>query len=83
MSRYWRTENEDGTFTNEKCYTAQDMEAFAEWCSYMGWLTSKDTGMWWNRTYEIKDKTTTQLREIWEKKRNLQLAEEIPIDEKI
>ena len=31
MSRYVRIENEDGTYTEEKVYTAEDMVDFARW----------------------------------------------------
>lgn len=52
-----------------KNYTAEDMEAFAEWCSKNKWYAfGQEEHMWYNYTKQIT-KTTTQLRELWEKER--------------
>ena len=48
-------------------YTAQDMEAFAEWCSENGWSISIKKHRWVNDNGEGIN--TAQLREMWEQER--------------
>ena len=48
-------------------YTAQDMEAFAEWCSENGWSISIKKHRWVNDNGEGIN--TAQLREQWEQER--------------
>jgi len=45
-------------------YTAQDMESFAEWVTENGWFYRSFFKVWEKRGYE--NKTTAQLREMWE-----------------
>ena len=48
-------------------YTAEDMEAFAEWCSENGWSISIKKHRWVNDNGEGIN--TAQLREMWEQER--------------
>lgn len=43
-------------------WTDKDLCEFAEWCSLNDWTFD---GLKWNR-YDIKNKNTSQLQEIWE-----------------
>lgn len=56
------------TMVNQKQpYTAQDMEAFAEWCRIKGFFYEVDNKIWCNYyTEPVTEKTTAQLREMWE-----------------
>lgn len=50
-------------------YTAEETQDFAEWCSKNKWYAfGQEEHMWYNYTKQIT-KTTTQLRELWEKER--------------
>lgn len=49
-------------------YTADDMEAFAEWASNEGWQYLWYYKCWQNNT-SIYQKTTAKLREMWEQSR--------------
>lgn len=48
----------------DRLYTADDMEAFAEWCSENGWNISIKKHRWVNDNGE--GIFTKQLRELWE-----------------
>ena len=51
-----------------KAKMAEDMEAFAEWCSKNKWYAfGQEEHMWYNYTKQIT-KTTSQLRELWEER---------------
>lgn len=66
MSRYWRTENEDGTFTNEKCYTPADMEAFWRWADANGWYYGELEEMWYNDDEELEALKIEDVLKLWE-----------------
>ena len=52
-------------------YTADETEAFAEWCSKNKWYAfGQEEHMWYNYTKQIT-KTTVQLREMWEQERRV------------
>ena len=49
-------------------YTAQDMEAFAEWTAFMQWIYDPTDKCWFQK-HSRETIATAQLREIWEKER--------------
>lgn len=52
----------------QKRYSAFDIDEFAEWCRIKGFFYEVDNKIWCNYyTEPITEKTTAQLREIWEK----------------
>ena len=70
MSRYIKVSNEDGTYTEKKVYCDEDMNSFAEWCRIEGFFYEVNNKIWCNYyTEPITEKTTDQLREMWEKER--------------
>jgi hypothetical protein len=50
-----------------KTYTAEDMDSFAEWTCIDGWCYLQGAKLWVSAKNE--EKTTAQLRELWEQER--------------
>lgn len=55
-------------------YTAQDMEAFAEWCALMEWIYDPTDKVWFQK-YSTETKTTAQLRKLWEQEMDVNTSE--------
>lgn len=66
MSRYIKVSNEDGTFTNEKCYTPADMEAFFSWATNNGWSYGELTELWYNDDEELEALKIEDVLKLWE-----------------
>ena len=49
-------------------YTAEDMEAFAEWTAIIQWIYDPTDKCWFQK-HSTETKTTTKLRELWEQER--------------
>ena len=49
-------------------YTAEEMEAFAEWCAVNNWEYHQFIKTWFN-TKAQSSKTSKDLRELWEQER--------------
>lgn len=52
----------------ERTYTAEDMEAFAEWTAFMQWIYDHTDKCWFQK-HSSETITTAQLRELWEQER--------------
>lgn len=71
MSMYVRISNEDGTYTEKKVYSEEDMKAFAVWID-KGWTTFN--GLWYNWYVskfpkEKNMKTSDELLQKWEEQK--------------
>lgn len=52
----------------QKTYTAEDMNDFAEWTAFMQWIYDPTDNGWFQK-HSSETKITAQLREIWEQSR--------------
>lgn len=69
MSMYVRVSNEDGTYTEKKVYSKEDMISFAEFCINQ-FNVCDSFGNWYNEWGEKEDtKTTQQLLKEWEEQK--------------
>ena len=64
---YVRQSNEDGTYTEKRVYSAEDMESFAKWTHFCGWYYNTDYN-WMNIKYS-KSFTTDELLKLWEEQK--------------
>ena len=69
MSMYVRISNEDGTYTEKKVYSEEDMINFAEFCIHQ-FNVCDSFGNWYHEWGEKEDtKTTQQLLNEWEEQK--------------
>ena len=69
MSMYVRQSNEDGTYTENKVYSEEDMMSFAEYCSHQ-FNVCDSFSNWYHEWGEKEDtKTTQQLLKEWEEQK--------------